>query len=255
MVYDPTLPADSTLGKSYEYGIDVSADGVTWHPVRRALNIVPAISPITQSGQSYDDKGAPNAMVAAWSAAPTFSAYVNRSTATGLLVPELRILDDAIGEVSDAAEVYARVYHKPADGSRPNPREAWQGRATVGITRGNIAPDGANELWNITLTGVGPWERVVNPFTGWSGPSVAPRIQSIGPAGRNAGDQVTVAGSGFVGVTAITLGGTAVAADLYTVVSPSTIVLTIPTGTATGARPLIVTNAGGASPAVNYTVV
>jgi hypothetical protein len=58
----------------------------------------------------------------------------------------------------------------------------------------------------------------------------------------------------LIGDTVITLNGSAVAANLWTQISSSAIVLTIPTGTTTGAKAIVVTNGVGSSAAFNYTV-
>ena len=81
-----------------------------------------------------------------------------------------------------------------------------------------------------------------------------PIIVDISPAGRSAGQQITVSGNFMSGVTGVTLGGSAVAANLWTQISNNAIVLTIPTGTTTGAKAIVVTNGVGASAAFNYTV-
>lgn len=262
--YSPTLPAGSTLGKSYEYGFDLyngpAATGLTalitdplWLPVRRALNVQAPMTPITQDAQSYDDKGAPNAEVSAWSWVLTAAAFSNRSSTTGLLVPELRVLQERYGDTTnESAKVAARWYHKPADGSEPDPNEAFIGVATVALTRNNAGADGANEQLGITLTGVGYATRLPsNPFTGWADDTDVPVILTVLPAGKGVDEQVLISGRGFIGSTAVTIDA---AAAEFTVVSDSTIVATIPP-TAAGAAAVIVTDANGASTPVNYTVV
>jgi hypothetical protein len=254
MVYDPTLPAGSTLGKSYEYGVDVESilGSETWLSIRRALNVNPNMTPITQDAQTYDDKGSPNAEVSAWSWVLSLSAYVNRSSTTGQLVPELKALFDRYGDqINENAKVGVRWYHKPADGSTPDPTDAFQGVATVAISRANVGPDGTNELWTITLTGVGYATRITNPFTGWADDTDIPVITSILPAGQSVGEQVTITGQGFSGTTGVTID--AIAAE-FMLVSDATIVAVIPPAAA-GAAAVIVTDANGPSVAVSYTVV
>ncbi|GAB2457523.1 phage tail tube protein [Xylanimonas ulmi] len=174
MAYDPSLPAGSTLGKSFEYGVDVdtAAAGVAtpvWQAIRRIFNVVPTMTPITQTAQTYDDLGSPNDEVTAWSWSLAFSVYVNRALETGSLLPEIKALFDRYGDKrGDKAVAHVRWYHKPAESdATPDPSDAFEGRCTVAIVRGNAGPDGANEMWNITLTGKGYATRIENPFEGW----------------------------------------------------------------------------------------
>lgn len=255
VAYDPTLPAGSSLGKSYEYGFDINtgtfADKV-WQAVRRAFNINPQMTAITQDAQTYDDKGSPNADVSAWSWVLNASVYVNRNTSTGALPAELAALQARYGDArGEAAKIEVRWYHKPADGSTPDPLEAFQGVGTVAITRGNIDPTGLNERWDIVITGTGYATRISNPFEGWADADDTPAITTVLPAGQSVGEQVTISGSGLVGATGVTIDGLAAQ---YTVVGSSTIVATIP-ATAAGASPVIVTTAAGPSNTVSYTVV
>lgn len=262
--YSPTLPAGSTLGKSYEYGFDVynglaatglaaSASDPLWLPVRRALNVQAPMTPITQDAQTYDDKGSPNAEVSAWSWVLTAAAFVNRSATTGAPVPELKVLQDRYGDTTNEdAKVAVRWYHKPADGSTPDPREAFIGVATVALTRNNAGADGANEQWGITLTGVGYATRLdANPFTGWADDTTDPLITAVTPAGQSVGEQIRIDGSEFDGASAVTIDGLAAQ---FTLVSSATIIATIP-ATDAGAADVIVTATGGVSDAYSYTVV
>lgn len=81
-----------------------------------------------------------------------------------------------------------------------------------------------------------------------------PVITSITPAGRAANQQIIVAGNFFDVITGVTLGGSAVAATNWVQVTDGAIAITIPTGTTSGAKAVVVTNAIGSSTAVNYTV-
>ncbi len=251
--YDPTLPAGSTLGKSYEYGVDLDT-GTTgstfWQAVRRAFNINPQMTPVTQDAQTYDDKGSPNADVAAWAFVVNLSVYVNR--ANGVLPAELRALQMRYGDaIAEDAVIGLRWYHKPSDGSTPDPNESFEGKATVAITRANIDPTGANERWDVVITGNGPAVRIDNPFNGWADATTVPVITSVSPAGQAVGEQVVINGSAFVGGTGVTIDG--LPAE-HTTLSSSTVVAVIP-DTAAGAADVIVTTGAGASAPFSYTVV
>lgn len=248
------LPAGATLGKSFEYGIDInlgtSADP-EWQPFRRISAFQPTYTPTTQDAQTYDDLGADNSDVTGWSFAIAFNVQVNRLTASGLYLPEIEALlartrPSAKGE---AAVVEVRWYHKPEIGT-PNPADAGQGRATVAISRQNTGPNGEIEVLSVTLSGKGPYTEIANPFDGWD--STVAVIGTVGPEGAGDGDLVTITGTGFLGTTGVSIAGASLAATDYTVVSGATIIAALPAGDA-GNVPVIVTNAAGASAPHTFT--
>lgn len=81
-------------------------------------------------------------------------------------------------------------------------------------------------------------------------PATVPVLTSALPSAQAAGEVVTLVGTGFTGVTAVTVGG--VSAPLFDIVSATKIYVTLPAGTA-GSAPIIVTNTAGASVALAYT--
>lgn len=247
------LPAGTTLGKSFEYGLDVNLGTSAvpiWQPIRRISGFQPTPTPTTQDAQTYDDLGAQNSDVTGWSWNLVFNVQVNRSVTTGLYLPEIEALlartrPSAKGE---AATIDVRWYHKPETGE-PNPTDAGRGIATVAYTRQNTGPAGEIEVLAITLTGKGPYEEITNPFPGWDN-APAPAVSSVLPTAQGAGDQVTVTGTGFLEATDVKFGATS--ATAFTVISATTIVATLPTGTA-GAANVTVTTPEGTSPAAPYT--
>lgn len=248
----PTLPAGSTLGHSYEYGLDVNIGTIespVWQPVRRISDLQPTITPITQDSSTYDNFGSPDNDKTGEQWNVTHSVLVNRSTSTGLYTPEVEAILACTKPTAkgSAAVLHIRYYHKPESGT-PNPDDAYEGFVTVGIQRGNIGNDGV-EKWNITLTGKGPRIEISNPFAGWDN-AVAPTITGATPTGAGEDDLVTITGAAFTGATVVKFGATN--ATAFTVVSDSTIVATVPAGTA-GAANIKVTNATGESSAYSYT--
>ncbi|WP_104084247.1 phage tail tube protein [Cryobacterium sp. Y11] len=251
-----TLPAGSTLGKSFEYGCDINvgtSSAPVWQPFRRISGFLPSPTPVAQDSQTYDDRGTPNSDVTAWSMNLAFNAQVNRNVSTGLYLPEIEAVlartgPDAIGE---SAVLEARWYHKPAVGT-PNPTDAGQGFFTVIPTRQNSGPAGEIEVIAIALTGKGEYEKITNPYP--AAAATVPTLTSITPSGKSIGDQVTITGTGFIGVTQLKFDAIVLDVDTYTVVSAATIIATIPPLSA-GIEPVTITNATGVSSAVNYTVV
>lgn len=248
----PALPAGATLGHSYEWGLDVNIgtrDAKVWQPVRRISDFQPSPTPITQDAQTYDDFGATNEDKTGESVSITFTELVNRIQSTGRYLAEAEALKartepDAKGE---AAVIEYRYYHKPESGT-PHPDEAYEGEATVGITRQNIAADGSVERWAVTLTGKGPRRRIANPFTGWD--ASAPVITSVGPEGAPAGDIVTITGNGFTDASQVMFGASA--AGDFVVVTDASILATVPSGTA-GSAAVKVTTPAGESSSFPYT--
>ena len=57
------VPASTSLGKSFEYGLDVNlgtTGSPSWQPVRRMSGWTPSFPATTQDVSSYDDRGARN---------------------------------------------------------------------------------------------------------------------------------------------------------------------------------------------------
>ena len=181
------LPAGSTIGKSFEYGLDINVgtfDAPEWQPVRRISNFQPTPTPTTQDAQTYDDLGAANSDVTGWSWTLAFNAQVNRSVTTGKYLPEIEALlsrtrPSAKGE---AAVIGVRWYHKPETGVA-NPDDAGQGVATVSYQRQNTGAEGSIEVFAFTLTGKGPYEEIQNPFTGWDTDSSSASSSSSSSSG------------------------------------------------------------------------
>lgn len=248
----PTLPAGSTLGHSYEYGLDVNTGTIespVWQPVRRMSDFQPTINPVTQDATTYDNFGSPDndKTGETWTAA--LSVLINRSVSTGAYTPEVEAILACTKPTAkgSAAVLHVRYYHKPESGT-PNPDDAYEGFATVGVQRANIGNDGVEKI-NVTLTGKGPRSEISNPFAGWDDP-VVPSITGATPSGAGEDDMVTITGAHFTGATVVKFGASN--ATAFTVVSDSTIVATLPAGSA-GAANIKVTNATGESSAFSYT--
>jgi len=244
------LPAGTTLGKSFEYGLDVNLGTFAnpdWQPFRRISGFQPTPTPTTMDAQTYDDQGAPNSDVTGWGWAVAFIAQVNRSLATGKYLPEVEYLlaRTRPSAKAEAAVADVRWYHKPELGT-PNPTDAGRGFCTVGAQRQNTGPGGEIENLNFTLTGKGSYEEIVNPFTGWG--STAPTISGIPEVLAGDGDLFTINGTGLIGTTAVTIDD--IATEFTTVGAGSIIAQMLP-GDA-GSVAIEVTTPGG-SATFSYT--
>ena len=245
------LPAGATLGKSFEYGVDVNLNTYAspiWQPIRRMFGFADTATPTTQDAQTYDDQGAPNADVIGWGFGHSFNVQVNRILSTGEYLAEVEalLLRTRPSAVAELAVIDYRWYHKPAVGT-PNPDDAGRGLATVIKTRQNTGPGGEIEVFGFTLAGKGAYEEITNPFTGWA--ATAPLISSVTPEGALDGDLITINGSGMVGATAVTIDSIAVE---FLAISAGTVVAAMPLGDA-GDVPIVVTTGGGTSAPFIYT--
>ena len=244
------LPAGTTLGKSFEHGIEVNLgtrQAPDWQSIRRITGFAPTYPATTTDQATYDDGGAPNEAVSGRGFAAAFQVQGNRNQNTGLYLRELEAILAAGKRKGDAATLDVRWYHKPFTGE-PNPTDAGRATVRVEVTRQNTG-NAENEVYSVSFTGQGEFEEIANPFTGWD-PTTAPVIRSVGPALRGTGELVTITGDGFLDATAVSIGGEP--AEDFTVVAASTIVAVLPADTA-GAAPVIVTGPAGASAAFDYT--
>lgn len=243
------LPAGTTLGKSYEYGLDVNlgtyADPI-WQSVRRMSAWQPSTPGTTTDVASYDDLGSPNEDITGRTFGASFTVQGNRSLSTGRYLPELDAMVNAAKRKGEAAVLDVRWYHKPELGT-PDPTDAGRSFVTVEVTRSNTDNTGV-EVKSITLTGKGEFEDIANPFAGWE--VTAPTIQSVTPAGALSGDLVTINGSGFLDASAVTFD--TIASDDFQVINGATIVALVPTDDA-GTVPVVVTTPGGVSTAFQFT--
>lgn len=243
------LPAGSTLGKSFEYGLDINLGlfgAPEFQPVRRMSAFAPTYPKTTSDVATYDDLGAANEEVDGRSFATSFTVQGNRSTTSGLYLPEVEAILAAGKAKGDAAVIDVRWYHKPEVGT-PNPNDAGRAFATVEFSRQNTGNTGS-EVFSVTLTGKGEFTPIVNPFTGWA--ATAPVLSGVTPAGKGAGEMVVVNGAGLLGATAVTVDGDPAAE--FVVISASSIAVILPAGDA-GAVPVVVTTPGGTSAAFTYT--
>jgi len=243
------LPAGTTLGKSFEYGIDInlaSYAAPVWQPFRRISGFNPTFPPVTSDVATYDDRGAPNEDVDSRGFNAAFTALGNRSLTTGLLLPELQRIVDASRASRDGAVIDGRFYHKPDIGT-PNPNDAGRFLARVEANRENTGNTGA-ERWAITLNGKGAYIPIANPFAGWD--ATVPTISFVSPEGAEDGDLVTISGTGLLETTAVTVDGDPVTD--FVPIDNGSVVIVLPVGDA-GPVPVVVTTPGGTSSAYTFT--
>lgn len=243
------LPAGTTLGKSFEHGLDINLgthDAPIWQPFRRISAWNPTFARVTSDVTTYDDLGDTNEDVTGRTFSAAFTAQGNRSATTGKLLRELDRVIRASRAKGEEAILDVRFYHKPENGT-PDPDDAGRAFVTVEATRQNTG-NSESEVYSITLTGKGPYEPIVNPFTGWG--ATAPVISLVSPEGATSNDLVTITGTGFSGATKVTIGGGSSSVE-FSVISPATIAAVMPSGSA-GNVPVVVTTPGGVSTAFTF---
>lgn len=244
-----SLPAGTTLGQSFEYGVDVNLGtfgAPTWQEIRRMSGWAPTFPKVTQDGSTYDDEGAPNEEVSGRGFAGAFTVQANRSQTTGLYLPEVECLVNASRRIGDQAVVDLRFYHKPKTGA-PHPTDAGRALATVELSRQNTG-NAETDVFAISLAGKGAYTPIANPYTNVV--DAVPVISAITPAGQAATKLVTITGSGFLGATDVKFGATS--ATDFAVLSEATIVATVPAGAAGPVNVTVVTP-NGTSTAHSYT--
>lgn len=243
-----TLPAGTTLGKSFEHGLDINLGTYAaplWQPLRRMSGYQPTFPSVKTDVATYDDLGSPNEDVTGRGYAASLTVQGNRSLNTGLYLPELEAIMYAAKHKGEDAVIDVRWYHKPEKGV-PNPVDAGRVLATVDISRSNTDNAGI-EVYSVSIAGKGEFEEIPNPFTGWG--ATAPIVAAVSPDGIGSGDLVTITGSGLLGATAVTF-DTIASAD-FLVVDAATIIAALPTDDA-GTVPVVVTTPGGVSTPASY---
>lgn len=105
------------------------------------------------------------------------------------------------------------------------------------LTPKYLAMDGSGDLWATEVNGYG-----LLRLSGIDLSGAAPGVSHVAPAYGAAGDEVTITGSRFTGVSGVQVGGTDA---IYTVVDPAHLRVTVPPGS--GAADVVVTTSHGTS--------
>lgn len=165
---ETTLPTDTDLGFSYEYGVDINLGTVEdpiWQRIRFISNVDPQTTNVTVDAQTYEDLGSANAIKTSesWTLPFFVQAHYKQD---GSLIQEQAALKaytepDVVGE---AATADVRWYDNPAERAF-DPDEAYRGRATVQMVRAQTGPGGEVAGWNVTLTGRGRRTKITHPKT------------------------------------------------------------------------------------------
>ncbi|TQL46671.1 IPT/TIG domain-containing protein [Homoserinimonas aerilata] len=242
-LYDTTTPSVGSVALAHQKILRMKLAGAFINCTGDINNLAGNPAPIIVQREVYGTKGRTSQDIIGYNFAPTFSVEGVRDPITKKIVAAQAWVIDLLNAAYSEGELNKREFQwfDALDEDLP----AFEGKFSVAVADLNTgyADKGG---WTFTLTNDGVVERIVSPIAG----AGIPIIESVGPAGQTVGDQVVIRGYGFTGTTAVTIDTITVAE--YVVVDANTIVAVIPAAVA-GPAPVIVTNAGGASTAFNYT--
>jgi hypothetical protein len=222
------------------FKVDVSPDNTTWTPLLGLTDFNPQENATLQGADDYDSNGFASFEKTITGAKLAIKA--RRKLSAGAFDPGQELCRNTRYQFGTNARLYVRWY------DRNGAPEAYSGLYLVDYQQSKTGVADIEEV-GITFTADGQVSPITNPA---SAPAV-PVITTATPSGAATGALVTITGAYFTGVvptTGVKFGG--VNATNWTVVSDSTIVATMPTGSA-GSAPIIVTNGAGASNSFAYT--
>lgn len=230
----------NTTALATRFRVELTDDlnlGGGWTQLVGINDFKPNINQNLVETSSYDNDGweSYEKTFQGWSAVAT----VWMRTVTGLLAPSIKMLQDRELLWGDACRIGVRWFDKNGLD------EAYHGVAVVQTERGNTGVKDP-ETKTFTLQGDGILTKIANPGTA----AAAPVVTSASPSDAAAGDQVVISGGGFTGASAVKFGSTN--SSTFSVLSDSTIVAVVPTGSA-GSAAITVTNPVGSSAAFPYT--
>lgn len=219
------------------FAVDVSVDDTNWVPLKGITDFNPQENPTLQATDDYDTNGFASFEKTMTGAKVAIKA--NRKLNAGAFDPGQELCRATRYQFGDSARIYVRWY------DRNGAPEAYSARYLVDYQQSKT---GAADIEEVTIAFTA--DGVVSPITNPAGAASKPTIVSATPTAAATGTLVTITGAYFTGVTAVDFGATA-AVD-FTVVSDSTIVAAMPTGSA-GTANITVTNGVGVSAAFTYT--
>jgi hypothetical protein len=245
-LYDTMARTSGSLALAHQKGIRYkNAAGVFVNITGDVNNLALNPTPITVASEVYGNKSTPAMDVIGYSFAPTFTVEAIRNPITKHIAQAwlIEMLNKAFATGADNKADFQLF--DLLDENAP----AFEGSFSIMVAEGATGYQDKG-TYAFTLNSDGVVDQITSPVAGTG----APIIESVGPSAQAVGEQVVIRGYNFLGTTGITIDGQAVgtATEDFTVVDANTIVATIP-GTVSGAAPVIVTNAVGASDSFAYT--
>lgn len=242
-IYNATVPTAGTLAKSHEKTLRIKRAGSFENVTGDANNIGGVPTAVTFARENYGNKGLPAIEKIGDSWVITFDVEAVRDSNGVIAQTWLSNLINIARASGEGNKVQAQLF----DG-RDETLMGIEGNFSVAAADFSANSTGYADKgsYQFTLTSDGVVDQIVSPIAGTG----APIIESATPTLQTVGDQIVIRGYKFTGTTGITIDGAAVLE--FIVVDDYTIVPVIP-ATVSGAAPIIVTNASGASAAFSYT--
>lgn len=241
-LYDTMARTSGSLALAHQQGIRYKNNaGVFVNITGDINNLLINPTPITVASEVYGNKSTPAMDVIGYSFAPTFTVEAIRNPITKHIAQPWLV------------EMLAKAFATGADNKAEfqlfdlldENLPAFEGSFSIMVA--NATPGYQDKgTYAFTLNSDGVIDQITSPVAG----DGTPIIESVGPALQTVGDQLVVRGYNFLSATAITIDGVNVVERV--VVDANTIVFVIPAAVS-GAAPIVVTNAAGASTAFAYT--
>lgn len=220
----------TTLARKWKCDVTLDLTLATgFVPLKRITDFDPEIAPNLEDASDYDTNGwtSSEPTMQSWTAQATFF----RQQIGGTYDPGQELIRSAIGVFQAAARIGVRWY------DRNGGPEAFSGVAIPTWKRSNTAYKNLEQaVVTFTGTDVALNQGITNP---WNAPTT-PVITGVSPTSPAPGSAKSIAiiGSGFTGVTAVSIGG--VAATSFAFINDQLITAVLPTAAA-GSAPVIVT--------------
>ena len=242
-IYDSTAQTAGTLAKSHEKIVRVKRAGSFENVTGDANNLAAVPTAVTFPRENYGNKGLPAIEKIGDSWVVTFDIEAVRDSNGVIAQTWLSNLVTVAQASGEANKVDAQVFDGRDENLKAIEGSFSVAAADLSATATGYADKGA---YRFTLTSNGVVSLVTSPIAGTG----EPIIESATPTLQTVGDQIVLRGYKFTGTTGVTIDGETVVE--FIIVDDYTIVPVIP-ALVTGAAPIIVTNATGASNTFAYT--
>lgn len=242
-IYDTTVPSAGSRGMAHQRILRIRYEDAWTNITGDIDNLQATPTPVAIPSNRYGNKGAQSSQKIADNYVLTFGVEAVRGS-NGMYVAAQAPIRELlkVGRRMGADNLIEAQWFDALDDDVP----AFEGTFRVEWTDANTGyADGAG--WSFTFTSVSPVEEITSPIA-----TGLPLIETALPTGKTVGDVIYIKGHKFTGTTGVTIDGATVLK--FTVIDDNTLSVLIP-ASVSGASPIIVTNAAGASTAYSYAAV
>lgn len=244
-LYDTMAPSEGSIALAHQRLIRVKQAGVFVNITGDVNNLALNPTPITVPKEVYGTKGRTSQDIIGYNYAPTFDVEVVRDPVTKQIVAAQSWFKDLVVAAFAEGAANKREFQLFTD-ALDEDMPCFEGSFSIAYAEANtgFADKG---VVRFTLANDGVVQQVIpSPLAGTG----EPIIESASPSGETVGDLIVLRGYKFTGTTGVTIDTQN--ATNFRVVDDYTIVVEIP-ASVTGAAPIVVTNAVGASDPFDYT--